>query len=314
MPVQTGAVPIRAFNDGPRVTIDTFLQDPNWLPALVFAEADQQFLVDALLRQAGPVRGGALGFYTSTPFYADTDSAKRAEFAEVPVATTSRGTPSVAYVAERALAILISDEMKRRWNMDPLNLQVTQVKNTMVQNWDGAFLQVLLNHPDIPVIPTTATTDWSVDSATVANGIRKDVIAGMKRIATAKVPGQNTAFGFKADTLVLGQGNQFNIVRQDEFNKPYVGNMASENLLFTGKLPNKILGLDVVVSRQLSDDTVIVMQRNTVGAIADELPLQVSALYRDEPRKTMRADVQRASAIAIDQPLAACILKLTLSA
>lgn len=314
MPIQTGATPVRSFNDGPRIVVDSFLKDPLQIPALVFQMADQQFLADALLRPAGPIQSGVAEFYESTPFYADTDSGKRAEFAEVPVAVTSRGAPKVAYVAERALAILISDEMRRRMNIDPVNTQLMQVRNTLVKNWDDAFVSTILSTVTQIVDNTSTnggspagTTDWS--KATTADAIRNDIVSAMQLIATASAPGQKTSFGFKADTLVVSQKTQFDLIRQEDFNKPYVGNIADENLLYVGKLPNKILGLDVVVSRVLDHHKAIVMQRKVAGFIADELPLQASALYRDEPRKVWRSDVQRASAIGLDQPLACAIIQ-----
>lgn len=306
MPVQTGAVPVRSYLDGPRVTVDSFLKNPLQIPALVFQMADQQFLADALLRSAGPIQGGVAEFYTSTPFYADSDSGKRAEFAEVPVAVTSRGAPSVSYVAERALAILISDEMKRRMNVDPVNTQLMQVRNTLVKNWDDAFITAVKAAITQSVDNSTA---WG--SQTTGSAIRADITDAMKLIATASAPGQSTSFGFKADTLVVSQARQFDLIKHDDFNKPYVGNIADENLQYTVKLPNKIMGLDVVVSRVLDDAEAFVMQRKVCGFIADELPLQASALYRDEPRKVWRSDVQRASAIGIDQPLA--IAKIVIS-
>lgn len=305
MPIQTGAVPVRAYNDGPRITVDTFLKDPLKVQALIFQMADQQFLADALLRSAGPISSGAAMFYQSTPFYSDSDANKRAEFAEVPVAVGSFGKPTVRYVAERALAIMISDEMQRRMDVDPVNTQLMQVKNTLVQTWDVAFLAEL-NASVTQVV--SSSTNWSTE--TTSANIRKDIVAGMKAIAIASAPGQSTAFGFNADTLVISPATSFNIIKQTDFNAPYVGNIADENLQYTGKLPNKIMGLDVVVSRQHSDIRATLMQRKTCGFIADELPLQVSAMYRDEPRKTSRCDVQRASAIGIDQPLAIASVKI----
>jgi hypothetical protein len=296
-------VPVRAYNDGPRITVDTFLNDPLKIQALIFQMADQQFLADALLRSAGPITGGAAMYYQSTPLYSDSDAGKRAEFAEVPVAVGSYGTPAVTYVSERALAILISDEMKRRMNIDPVNTQLMQVKNTLVKTYDDTFIAALTAAAGFTY---TASAAWS--GATSSNGIRTDLTHAMQQIATASAPGQSTAFGFVADTLVLNVANQFDIIRQADFNQPYLGNIADENLLYTGKLPNKIMGLDVVISRQLPANRAIVMQRKTCGFIADELPLQASALYRDEPRKTWRTDVQRASAIGFDQPLSLSII------
>lgn len=306
MPVQTGSVPVHAYNDGPRVTVDTFLNEPLRIPALVFEMTKQEFLADALLRSAGPVKGGAVEYFSSTPFYSDGDTAKRAEFGEVPVGQTSRGAPSVTYVAERALAIMISDEMRRRMNVDPVNIQLQQIKNTMVKNWDDAFVAAVLA---ATVGQATASVNWG--TAGTASAIRQGLVDAMQLVATAKAPGQNTAFGFKADTLVVSQRNQFDLIRQEDFQKPYLGNIADENLLYTGKLPSKIMGLDVVVSRVLADDVALVMQRKVCGFIADELPLQTSALYRDEPRKSWRADIQRASAIGFDQPKAVAQIPIT---
>lgn len=306
MPVQTGSIPVQSYLDGPRVVVDSFLNDPLLIQALIFGMLDQEFLTDAILRQAGPVNSGAVEFWTSTPFYSDSDATKRAEFAEVHVAATSLGTPAVTFVDERALAILISDEMKRRMRIDPVNVQLQQVKNTLIKAWDDAFIAAI----QAGVTQVVTGSDWTVNDPATVNSIRRDIVAAMKLVATAKAPGQNTAFGFKADTMVIGNGAQFDLIRQDDFNKPYLGNIASENLLYTGKLPSKILGLDVLVSRQIPDTMVIVLQRMAVGFIADELPLQATALYRDEPRKTWRADVQRASAVGLDQPLAAAVINL----
>lgn len=302
MPTQTDAVPVRSYIDGPRITVDTFLKDPLKINELVFAMSKQQFIADALLRSAGPVGGGSVMYHDSTPLYADSDAQERAEFGEVPVAVTSRGVPHVTYVRETALAIMVSDEMRRRMNVDPVNQQLQQVKNTLVKSWDKAFLDALSAAVTQSVSAEEGT--WDSDGGT-ASDIRQDIIAAQKLVATATVGGQDTAYGFKADTMVLSEGRAFDILAQEDFNKPYVGNMADENLLYVGKLPNKILGLNVVTSRTIDDYTVYVMQRRVSGFIADELPLQTSALYRDEPRKSWRADVQRASAIAIDQPLSA---------
>ena len=308
MPVQTGAVPVRSYIDGPRITVDTFLKDPLKIQALVFQMTKQQFLADALLRSAGPIGSGSAMYFESTPLYADSDAQNRAEFGEVPVAVTSRGTPKVTYVRETALAILISDEMKRRMNVDPVNQQLMQVKNTLVKAWDDAFVAAVLDATDGQA---TTSANWGPSGST--SDIRQSLVDAMQLVATAAAPGQDTAFGFRADTLVVSQARQFDLIRQEDFNKPYVGNIADENLLYTGKLPNKIMGLDVVVSRVLPDNVALVMQRKVCGFIADELPLQASALYRDEPRKSSRVDVQRASAIGFDQPLSVAQIPITSS-
>jgi hypothetical protein len=110
--------------------------------------------------------------------------------------------------------------------------------------------------------------------------------------------------GFEADTMIINHGTKNTLLQSSSFAAPYIGDIASESLQYTGVLPNKIFNLDVLVSRQVPAGNAIVMQRNRCGFIADELPFQASPLYRDEPRKLSRSDVQRASAIGLDMPSA----------
>ena len=82
----------------------------------------------------------------------------------------------------------------------------------------------------------------------------------------------------------------------------YGGDIASENLRYTGKLPQKIMGVDVLMSPRIPVGKAIFLQRGASGFIADEFGLNATPLYRDEPRKTWRSDVSRMSAVGIDQP------------
>ena len=249
-----------------------------------------------LLNQSGAVR-----FNESTPLYADDSSEIRAEFGEVPVGSTSVGNPLVAYVEERALAIMVSDEMRRRQITDPVTRQLMQVKNTLIKAWDDAFVNVVLTNPNVNTL--TISSAWSGASV----DIRTDINNGRKKVDNAQTL-QGSEFAFEADTLVVNKTTKFDLLNSNQFQGPYVGNIADENLKYTGKLPNQIMTLDVVVSNRVPAGKAIVMQRNVAGFISDELPLQATPLYRDEPRKTWRSDVQRASAIGIDQPLAICVL------
>jgi len=114
----------------------------------------------------------------------------------------------------------------------------------------------------------------------------------------------------QVDTLVVNKNTKYDLLRSTQFQTPYVGNIASENLKYTGVLPQKLLDFDVTVvpTSILPNGTAILLQRNVTGFIADEIPLNATALYREEPKKLWRADVQRVSAIGIDQPKSACVI------
>lgn len=305
-------LPVVTSNDGPRIVVDDFLKDPLRIPTLVVDMAKQGFIADSVLRKAGEVASGAVKYYTSTPPYADDDAVVRGEAAEVPLAQTSLGTPSVAYAEERALGIRVTDEMRRRQATDPVTRQLTQVKNTMTKTWADKFLNLLLDSgtqvtrkTDTPAGPITG--GW--DSTSTASDIRHDINALRKAVQTAKTS-RGASFGFKADVMIIGETLAFDLLNQEDFNKVYQGNLADENLLYTGVLPQKILGLNVLVTPEmdaLAETKVIVAQRGMCGGIADEIPLRASALYRVEEKKLWRSDVQRASAMFLDQPLSVAV-------
>ncbi|WP_027947212.1 hypothetical protein [Amycolatopsis taiwanensis] len=299
-------IPVVSSSDGPKVTVNDFVKDPLRLPTLIVDMMKQGFIADAVLRSAGEVESGAVRYNESTPPYADTDSVIRGEFSEVPIAQTSVGAPKVAYAQERALGIMVSDRMRRRQVVDPVTRQLQQVKNTLVRNWADAFLNMLLSGAGNVV---AGGSDWTNSTSAT---IRKDINAGKKAVNTAKTS-QGASFGFEADVMIIGQNAAFDIMSDDTFQKPYQGNIADENLLYTGKLPYKIQGLNVLVTPELDSidpHKVIIAQRGICGFIADEIPLQASAVYRVEEKKSWRSDVQRASAMGLDQPLAVAVVDL----
>jgi hypothetical protein len=300
-------VPTPAYSslDGPRVTVDALLKDPLVIPALILDMTENEFIVDAVLRQGGLATSGAVRYSESTPLYADDTPEIRAEFAEVPVVPTSIGIPRVVFTHERAMAIMVSDEMRRRQVIDPVTRQLQQVKNTMVWSWNAAFYSAVVANAGIQTL--AVSNAWASSNAT----IRGDIANAVYLIENASINsplGLSQYLGFEADTMIINHATKNTLLQSSSFAAPYIGDIASENLQYTGVMPNRVFNLDVMVSRQIPAGNALVMQRNRCGFIADELPLQASPLYRDEPRKTQRSDVQRASAIGLDMPSALCLL------
>lgn len=288
--------------DGPRITVNDFLKDPLRIPTLIIDMLDQGFIADAVLRNAGS-NPGVVKYYEHTPLYADGTARVRAEFGEVPVYTTSRGVPKSAFSEERPMSLVVSDEMRRRNDVDAVNIALTQIRNSMVQTWDDVFFDFVLGHAGTN--SHTAAAGWGLETG----DIRKDLLQAAYLVKTAKDTNGST-LGFKADTVICNEETEFDLLSNKEFNSVYLGgNIADENLRYTGKLPNKILGFDVLVTPRMPDNKLIMMQRGRAGFISDELPLQATALYRDEPRKSWRSDIQRASAVGLDQPK--CITVVT---
>lgn len=276
------------------------------IPALILDMTQNEFIVDAVLRQGGLATSGAVRYSESTPLYADDTPEIRAEFAEVPVVPTSVGIPRVVFTHERAMAIMVSDEMRRRQAIDPVTRQLTQVKNTMVWSWNTAFYSAVIANAGIQTL--AVSNPWASSNATIRGDIANAVYLVENASISSPISGLSQYLGFEADTMIINHGTKNTLLQSSSFAAPYIGDIASENLQYTGVLPNKVFNLDVMVSRQVPSGNAIIMQRNRCGFIADELPMQASPLYRDEPRKTQRSDVQRASAVGLDQPMSIVLL------
>lgn len=291
--------------DGPRITVDALLKDPLMIAALILDMTQNEFIVDAVLRAGGLAQSGAVRYAESTPLYADDTPEIRAEFAEVPVVPTSVGIPRVVFTHERAMAVLVSDEMRRRQLVDPVTRQLTQVSNTMTYSWNTAFYSAVVANAGIQTL--AVANAWASSNATIRGDIANAVYLVENAQVTSNI-GFNQYLGFTADTMIINHATKNTLLQSSSFAAPYIGDIASENLQYTGVLPNKIFNLDVLVSRQVPIGNALVLQRKRCGFIADELPFQAGPLYRDEPRKSSRSDTQRSSAIGLDQPLSIVVV------
>jgi hypothetical protein len=309
--------PVVTSFDGPRITVDDYLKDPLRIPSLVLSLMANEFIMETVLRDAGENPGAVL-YERSVPLFAQSDSAIRAEFGEVPVVTGAVGGKDVAYSYERALAITVSDEMRRRQTPDPVNRQLTQVKNTMIKNWNTAFF-TLLN----AAIPSTQTYNvasaeaWdgtfslggTVASPQAANNgpyvIRSHIADAIWLVENASYDAQTANyFDFEPDTMIIDHTAKLALFKSADFARPYIGDAASDSIQYRGLMPRKVMNLDVLVSKQCPAGTAYVMQRKRCGFYSDELPMQATPLYRKEENKYWRSDVQRAAAMGADQPKA----------
>ena len=283
----TGA---RGYSDAPRITVNELLKDPLVIPALILDITQNEFIMDSVLRMGGAAPSGAVRYSESTPLYADDFPEIRPEFGEVPVVPTSIGVPRVVFSHERAMAIMVSDEMRRRQAIDPVTRQLLQVKNTMVYSWNTAFYSAVVANASIQTL--AVANPWASASAT----IRSDIAQGVYLVENANIvspSGVTQWLGFEADTLIINHGTKNTLLQSSTFAAPYIGDIASENLQYTGVLPQKVFNLDVLVSRQVPAGNAIIMQRHRCGFYADELPFLAGPLYRSEERKVWRSDTQR---------------------
>jgi hypothetical protein len=302
-----GTSSIASVTDGPRITVAAMVKQPTIIPKRILSSLEQQFIADAILRRLPPTQSGSYVYEESTPLFAEGEAPIVGEFGEIPVISGRVGARRVATTVKRALAVQVSETMQKRNDIDGVNTQIKQVKNTFIRTWETAFLQALLNHPDVHTMPTTAPWDG------VGSAIREDLIEATALIEDSSVDDlPEDFFGFSPNTMVIGRNVRDALMLSDDFNKAYVDNKADESVLYTGRLPGRFFNVDAfLVSREmdrLAPDSAILLERKTVGGIGDERPLRATPMYEDKPRETWRSDISRQSAVVIDQPKAACII------
>lgn len=298
---------VGGINDGPRMTVDLLVGNPLFLQRKILDMSKNGFISPALLRDAGPNANGMVAYQESTPLYLGESPEDLVEFAEIPVAVGQIGLPRIAMSTRQGKAVRVSKDMKDMNQLDYVNLQITQLTNSMIQAEERA-LRAALSDPSIPTIP--ASVAWTSTSAK----IRHDIAAAQEKIASA-TPNATAAddyFGFEADAIVFPSSITPVLLDNDEFLKVYKDGQNAENIQYTGKMPNDVMGMTALKSRTWPKDRVLVLERNTVGFYSDQRPLTVTPLYAEGggpnggPREAWRSDATMRRVIGADQPKAAC--------
>jgi hypothetical protein len=298
---------------GTTLTVGEMMKSTTFLPRRQLSMFDQQWLTAVALRRGDPTANGLVGYFESTPLFIDDDPEVLDEFGEIPVVAGQVGRARVARAVRRAYALRVSKQAIDRNRAEWVNTQMEQLRNTMVRVWEDALYSAFIANPNLQTLATD--TPWgSPDSH-----IRRDVNAAKFVIKTAAADAAGKQrFGFKADTLIISDETELDFLDSDEIAKVYLGSpLATQNLQYTGVLEKRFMGLDVFVSWRLNayiPGGAMVLQRGIVGAISDERALDATPMYPEGgggnggPREAWRTDITRASAIAIDQPKAACII------
>lgn len=293
--------PFITSQSGPQITVNQWIQDPTRIPQYVLSLMSQGFLADAIFRPGGAIPSGVVQFSETTPIYANSTVTNRAEGSEIPIASVSGATPNVAYSQDKALRLIVTEEMRRRDRVDMLEMGMTQVTNSIIRAFDDMSVAAIVNNSSVQT--QAASSVW----ATSSYDIRGDILAAGKKIEGAQ-DGQGSELGYIADTLIVNRSTKFDLINSAQFNAVYTngGDLASENLRYTGKLPKQILGFDVLMSPRVPAGTAFLLQRKVCGFICDEVGLRAYPLDEDRNRLSWSSIVQRVSAVGLDSPLSVC--------
>jgi hypothetical protein len=300
---------VLSVSDGARTTVSDLVGNPLLIPARVLEMLANKFIAETILRDAGRNTNGLVSYAESTPLYLDDDMQEVAEFSEIPVGAGQIGLRRLAYALKKALGVRISREMRDENKMDQVNTQLTQLVNTAIRAEDRT-LRTLLTDPAIPTVAAAAA--WTSTSSRVRDDIFNAKLA-IQSAVPSTISQTDDVFGFEPDTIVMHGSVESLLGKNDGFNSVYRNSpLVSDDISYSGKLPQKVVDLDGLKSWSFPKDKVLVVQRKVVGFYSDTRPLESTGLYPEGngpnggPTESWRSDTTRKRAMGADQPLAAC--------
>jgi hypothetical protein len=295
-------VPLIASTGGTKLTVSAILKQPTFIQAYLLSLADYMFVADQLFRPVQDCPGGSVVFYASTPLFADTNSSLLEEFEEIPTGVTSLGQPTTATARRNGLAIEVSYQMESRNDINALNVQLEQVRNTLIQNFDAKFMTALDNAvvtaaggiygaEGSHVIAAGATWATAGSTASPTTSIRSDIAGAASSIVIERR-------GFSPNVLLIDQSTYWNMLENQSIWQIYQGNVADQNPEILGKLPGRILGLQpyVTLDGNIPSGDAYVLQSGVFGGISNERPLGATPWYQIRQKEVWRSDVTRSAA------------------
>ncbi|PRQ10627.1 hypothetical protein C1Y63_10560 [Corynebacterium sp. 13CS0277] len=292
--------------DGQNLTVAEMLKDPTYIPTRVVEGMQGQFLAELLFRNGG-TNDGVVAFREAASPYLNLDAQEVAEFAEIPVANLAYGALHSVVGVKTALAIRISREMIRENRVDQVAAHLEALNKTMVKTDVKAAVDAFVNNDAVAKVGAGAK--WAAGADPI-----KDVLDAVEKIQGAEAPG-GAYFDYVPDTMVLHPMALTALLRNEQVQRFYVGDNASENPVYTGLESKTLFGLNVATSRFMDPAQVIVMEAGAVGFYSDTDPLQATPMYEEGgasgaggPRQTWRADMWRKRILGVDNPKAAVVI------
>lgn len=284
--------------DQQQITVKAFLKRQSALIHAMTDLAEKRFIVDTLLRGGYSADGGVVPYTRSESIYLEEDPAIIEELGEYPFADPGPLALLEERVKKYGLMVKLSEEVVNRSIMPELDRALIKLRNTIVKYVDGLFLTKLV--ADLPSIGNTMA---SVGSWTATySGLLLDV-ENAKQLIRLQFDGYNP------DTMVVHSNKIAALTANSgSIGAATIGSKAPDNPIFTGQLPS-LFGLEILHTPNLpSKDHAIIMERKTIGGIADEHPMEVRALPFNEYTDAHILKGRRVTATFLTDPKAATLI------
>jgi hypothetical protein len=285
---------------GTVLRVNDLIKQPTAVQSVVTSMLSKQFVADQLLRNAPGAAGGVVKFREDESLFAEGIKII-AEYGEIPVAKGVDGTPRAVFTVQGGGALMISEAMRRRNDVDLVNKRLRQIRNAMVKFWDDRFMAAVFGNASIPTY--AAPLAWTDTTSKILFDVAK---AG--EVVLGQLDGNGNEFGFQPDTLLVNPLRASSMTYNDSIAKIFQGNISDRAPLWAGDVGVNVGGFRLMKSFRVPINKAVLLEKKTLGFISDEVALNTTPMYEERPRQSWRADTTRTSAIGIDAPKSAVIL------
>jgi len=306
------------------VTVDYLLKNPQVLRRRFTQDLGQKgYISEAILQGGYTVEGGAIRYNRDESLFPDKEGGRRtyeivAEGARFPLIGPQAPTEQVEKSAKHGLRMFVTWEQIKRNQVAQVEKDLRYLKNELIDYVDNLFMQKFLTDTTIPSINVTtgvvaqgASIVGAGPFSTGATGVFSGAVWGrsdlgaVRDIMKAKSMMTNLRRGFRPDTLLVNDNAVAYFGAHDQLWKLFAADPGDSQPVFTGQMPGKLAGLDVLYTPFIPSGSAFVMQRKMLGGYGDERPESIQVLPFDEDREVQQIKASRVMAFFIDEPAAA---------
>lgn len=277
--------------DGRRLSVDTALAQPSVIRAQIARLADAQILLDKFFHAfGGPVTAGGLLYsvIAASDFFTSAVE-KRTPGAEYKVVEGVEPEPKLALVEDWGGKFQVTDEQRTRNDVSYLDLQTTQLANTIIRKLDTAAMAAI-EEAVVPDNEVVFDTDWS---NLVFVGPSTDLTPSVDRptahFSAAQLESDLQELGVHHDLLIV------NPVQAHELRTAYAEGL--DDMLTSA-------GLSMFANPRVPEGSPYVVEKGMVGTVGFEAPLTIDT-WDDRATRSTWVQGYAVPAFAVDRPYAA---------
>jgi hypothetical protein len=281
--------PLLPTLDGRQLTVDVALRQTNVIRDRIAKLADDQILLPKFFHTFGaPVQNGGLLYsvIAASDFFT-SDVEKRTPGAEYRVVEGVEPAPALALVSDWGGRFQLTDEQRTRNDVSYLDLQTTQLSNSITRKLDVAAMEAVAAAVTNSIVPAT---NWET---LVFVGPLADLTPSADRptahFSEAQLIADLQELGVKHDLVVLNpeQAHQLRVAYAE----------GLDDMLTSA-------GLDLFANPRVEEGTVWVLESGQVGTVGFERPLTVET-WDDRTTRSTWVQAYCVPAFAVDRPYAA---------